>query len=93
MPTYVYRCEACGLTFERRQKISDAPLTECPECGGQVRRVIQPVPIIFKGPGFYVTDNKGVGPTAPVPDNGRDAEKKTAQESKASKEKTSASDG
>jgi len=56
MPTYVYRCQACGITFERMQRLSEPPLTQCPECHGPVRRVLQPVGIIFKGPGFYSTD-------------------------------------
>jgi putative FmdB family regulatory protein len=46
------------MQFERMQRMSDDPLTECPECDGHVRRIIQPVGIIFKGSGFYVTDNR-----------------------------------
>jgi putative FmdB family regulatory protein len=58
MPIYQYRCESCGVAFERIQHFADAPLTNCPECDGKVHRVIQPVGIIFKGSGFYVTDNR-----------------------------------
>jgi len=58
MPLYVYKCDSCGVTFERRQSIHDDPLTDCPECGGRVHRVLQPVGIVFKGSGFYVTDNR-----------------------------------
>ena len=58
MPLYVYRCKECGVTFERRQSIHDEPLTECPECKGRVHRVLQPVGIVFKGSGFYITDNR-----------------------------------
>ncbi len=58
MPIYQYRCESCGVGFERVQHFSDTPLTKCPECDGTVHRVIQPVGIIFKGSGFYVTDNR-----------------------------------
>jgi putative FmdB family regulatory protein len=58
MPIYLYQCDACGLRFERLQRMSEEPLTECPECEGNVHRVIQPVGIIFKGSGFYVTDNR-----------------------------------
>jgi putative FmdB family regulatory protein len=58
MPTYVYGCDRCGQTFERRQSIGDAPLVDCPECEGRLRRLIQPVGIVFKGSGFYVTDNR-----------------------------------
>ncbi|MDX1662145.1 MAG: FmdB family zinc ribbon protein [Candidatus Promineifilaceae bacterium] len=60
MPTYVYRCNDCDYTFEARQRMSDAPLTDCPDCPeGEVRRVINPVGIVFKGSGFYVTDARG----------------------------------
>lgn len=58
MPTYEYKCEECGIVFERFQHFSEDPLKTCPECTGMVRRVIKPVGIIFKGKGFYVTDNK-----------------------------------
>ena len=59
MPTYEYKCDECGVVFERFQHFSEEPVKTCPECAGSVRRVIQPVGIIFKGKGFYVTDNKG----------------------------------
>ncbi len=58
MPTYQYACETCGHRFDIRQRFSDSALTTCPQCGGHIHRVINPVGIIFKGPGFYVTDNK-----------------------------------
>jgi putative FmdB family regulatory protein len=63
MPLYEYECKQCGVRFERLQKMMDAPLHDCPECGGSVYRVIQPVGVIFKGSGFYVTDNKGKSST------------------------------
>jgi putative FmdB family regulatory protein len=56
------------VRFERLQRMSDEPITECPECDGQVHRVIQPVGIIFKGSGFYITDNRQVSsPTLSPP--------------------------
>lgn len=58
MPIYVYECTECGLHFEQQQHISDDPIQVCPECAGQVQRLIQPVRVIFKGSGFYVTDNR-----------------------------------
>ena len=64
MPVYVYQCETCGVTFERRQRMLEEPLTACPECRGRVHRVIQPVGIVFKGSGFYVTDNRSPSSTA-----------------------------
>jgi putative FmdB family regulatory protein len=64
MPLYEYECQECGLRFERRQSFSDPRITECPECDGPVIRLIQPAGIIFKGSGFYVTDNRKKSPTA-----------------------------
>jgi len=58
MPTYDYKCEECGVRFERFQHFSDDPIECCPECSGKVHRVIHPVGIVFKGKGFYVTDNR-----------------------------------
>ena len=59
MPVYTYRCESCGVQFERTQKFSDAPLTRCPECGKkELRKVYTPVGIVFKGSGFYATDHR-----------------------------------
>lgn len=59
MPIYTYRCESCGVQFERNQKFSDAPLTRCPECGKKsLRKVYTPVGIVFKGSGFYATDHR-----------------------------------
>jgi putative FmdB family regulatory protein len=59
MPIYIYRCENCGVQFERQQKFSDPPLTRCPECEKKtLRKVYQPVGIVFKGSGFYSTDHR-----------------------------------
>jgi len=59
MPIYTYRCEECGVQFERRQKFSDPPLTRCPECNKKaLRKVYTPVGIVFKGSGFYATDHR-----------------------------------
>ena len=58
MPIYAYKCRTCEHQFEARQRFSDNPLTECPVCNGDIRRVISPVGIVFKGSGFYVTDNR-----------------------------------
>jgi putative FmdB family regulatory protein len=59
MPIYTYRCENCGVQFDRRQKFSDEPLQVCPECQTEtLRKVYLPVGIVFKGSGFYATDNR-----------------------------------
>ena len=60
MPIYTYECENCGERFEAKQSFNDSPLTLCPTCGEEkLHRVIQPVGVVFKGSGFYVTDSRG----------------------------------
>jgi putative FmdB family regulatory protein len=59
MPVYTYQCEDCGERFEAKQSFNDAPLTVCPTCEGKIHRVIQPVGVVFKGSGFYITDSRG----------------------------------
>ena len=59
MPTYEYRCTKCDEHLEVVQSFKDAPLTECPACKGQLRKVFSPVGIVFKGSGFYKTDSRG----------------------------------
>src|SRR5512141_1057407 len=59
MPIYTYRCESCGVQFERHQSFSDEPLRRCPECSkNSLRKVLTPAGIIFKGSGWYATDHK-----------------------------------
>ena len=74
MPIYVYRCEKCGLQFEKFQHFNDEPIKVCPECGGPVHRVYQPVGIIFKGSGFYVTDNRSRNSAGTPPKNSEKSE-------------------
>lgn len=57
MPTYEYQCKSCNHRFEIWQKMTDDPLTVCPECQGAIRRVLYPAGIVFKGSGFYKTDH------------------------------------
>ena len=67
MPTYEYECKSCGHNFEAFQSMSDAPLSDCPQCGRELRRLINGGSgIIFKGSGFYVNDkNKGSDKKSP----------------------------
>jgi putative FmdB family regulatory protein len=58
MPIYEYECTTCGVHFERLQRFGDPPPTHCPLGHNGVRKVLSPPLIIFKGSGFYVTDNK-----------------------------------
>lgn len=59
MPTYDYKCNDCGITFELFQPMSAEPIRNCPECNGSVKRLIGAgAGPIFKGSGFYQTDYK-----------------------------------
>ncbi|MBU3702623.1 MAG: FmdB family transcriptional regulator [Acidimicrobiia bacterium] len=61
MPTYDYRCADCGHEFEAQQAFTDDPLSECPSCGGTVKKRFSAVGIAFKGSGFYKNDARGSG--------------------------------
>ena len=99
MPTYQYACQKCGYQFEKRQRFNDQPLSVCPNCEGEVQRVISPVGIIFKGPGFYITDNKskngkknGIGTGSNAKSNGSEngntkSDSKTSETQSAKSEK------
>ena len=58
MPTYEYRCKDCGEQLEVVQSFADDPLTECPTCGGNLKKVFNSVGIAFKGSGFYKNDSR-----------------------------------
>ncbi len=58
MPTYQYQCTDCGEPLEIQQSFTDDALTECPACGGRLRKVFNAVGVVFKGSGFYVNDSK-----------------------------------
>lgn len=61
MPTYEYQCKPCDLKFEVKRGFSESSGANCPECQCQAQRIFSPVPIVFKGLGFYVTDNAAEG--------------------------------
>ncbi|TDC95830.1 FmdB family transcriptional regulator [Saccharopolyspora aridisoli] len=58
MPTYQYACTECDHQFEQVQSFSEDSLTECPQCNGRLRKLFNAVGIVFKGSGFYRTDNR-----------------------------------
>lgn len=65
MPTYQYACTECGEPLEVVQKFTDDALTECPACGGRLRKIFSPAAIVFRGSGFYRTDSRsGSGGTS-----------------------------
>ncbi len=67
MPTYQYACTACDERLEAVQTFTDAPLTECPACGGALRKVFSAVGVVFKGSGFYKTDSRSAAKKAEAP--------------------------
>jgi putative FmdB family regulatory protein len=89
MPVYTYECDNCGQRFEAKQSFKDEPLTECPNCGGSLHRVIQPVGVVFKGSGFYVTDSRGKQNLATAGTKKEDG----AKSSDSGSESTSSGDG
>ncbi|WP_345803339.1 FmdB family zinc ribbon protein [Microbacterium sp. AZCO] len=58
MPTYAYACKQCGHRFDAVQSFADPALTECPECGGQLRKEYGSIGVTFNGSGFYRTDSR-----------------------------------
>ena len=86
MPVYTYRCENCGIQFDKTQKFTDPPLIKCPECGKMsLKKVYTPVGIVFKGSGFYATDHRSPSGATPHTSGRHD-------ESKASEKKDSSSE-
>ncbi len=88
MPVYTYRCENCGVRFERLQGFNDPVLTRCPECNKKsLRKVYTPVGIVFKGSGFYATDHRS--PSGSVDRSSKVTEsEKTSEPTKTTTEKT-----
>ncbi|HUT75138.1 MAG TPA: FmdB family zinc ribbon protein [Armatimonadota bacterium] len=71
MPTYEYECNRCGERTELQQRVSDPPLKKCGKCGGQVRKLVFPVGVIYKGSGFYTTDYARKGASRDDDGNGK----------------------
>ncbi|WP_105565998.1 FmdB family zinc ribbon protein [Microbacterium halophytorum] len=58
MPTYAYACKSCENAFDAVQSFSEPSLTECPACGGALRKVYGSIGVTFNGGGFYRTDSR-----------------------------------
>lgn len=80
MPTYAYACKQCGHRFDAVQSFAEPTLTECPECGGELRKVYGSIGVTFNGSGFYRTDSRA-------------AEKKASDSSSSSSGSSSSSSG
>lgn len=84
MPVYTYRCGNCGSEIDKNQGFNEPPLTKCPVCEeDELHRVYKPVGIVFKGSGFYATDNRSASGSS----NGRTSSSKSeeGEETKSSK--------
>lgn len=89
MPIYEYRCTACGFQKEFLQRISDAPLTDCPECGKKtLGKMVTAAGFQLKGSGWYVTDFRNKDGAKPKTDAGKSAEAPKVSDAKTSEAKT-----
>ncbi len=77
MPIYEYECIHCHYRFDVKQGFHDKPQAECPQCKNKAKRVFHPAPVIFKGSGFYVTDHRKSGDSAPSKPSPDSAKEKT----------------
>lgn len=90
MPTYSYHCDTGDHDFDIVQRFADDALTVCPECGGSVRRVIQPVGVVFKGSGWYINDSRKSSSESDSARSGaKSAEKKSESTADKASDKTS----
>ena len=90
MPLYEYLCSDCGDTVEVIQKFSDEPLQTCPDCGGQMERLLSAPAIRFKGTGWYVTDYAGKNGGKSEGDSESKTEKKSDAKGDSSKDSKTA---
>jgi putative FmdB family regulatory protein len=93
VPTYQYACTACGEPLEVVQKFTDAALTECPACGGRLRKVFSAAAIVFRGSGFYRTDSRTNGAKTGSADPAKKDGAKTESSSSSSSSDSSGSSG
>jgi putative FmdB family regulatory protein len=92
LPTYEYTCNACGHRLDAVQRFTDEPLTECPECGGDLRKVYGAIGIVLKGSGFYKTDSRAAAGGNGSSKKGADASNGDSAAADSSPKKESSSD-
>jgi putative FmdB family regulatory protein len=92
LPTYEYTCTACGHRLDAVQRFTDDPLTECPECGGALRKVYGAIGIVLKGSGFYKTDSRAAAGSNGSSKKGADASNGDSAAADSSPKKESSSD-
>ncbi|MFE1953940.1 MULTISPECIES: FmdB family zinc ribbon protein [Streptomyces] len=91
MPTYQYQCTECGEGLEAVQKFTDDALTECPNCGGRLKKVFSAVGIVFKGSGFYRNDSRGSSSSSSPASSSKPASTTSTSSSSSSSESKSSS--
>lgn len=91
MPTYAYRCSDCDHAFDIYQQFSDDALTECPECGGRLRKVFGSLGVTFNGSGFYRTDSRASSSSSSSSGSGPSSASGSSSASSASSSSTSSS--
>lgn len=91
MPTYEYRCKDCGEQLEVVQAFADDPLTECPNCRGNLKKVFNSVGISFKGSGFYKNDSRSKSSTSGSSGTGSSTSSSSDEGSSSSSSSTSSS--
>lgn len=90
MPTYQYACTACDHRFDAVQSFSDPSLTECPECGGKLRKLYGSVGVVFKGSGFYRTDSRSESKSSTTASSTSDKSSSSSEKSSSSSDKAAA---
>jgi putative FmdB family regulatory protein len=94
MPIYTYRCDNCGVQFDHRQSFTDPQLKLCPECGKKaLHKVYTPVGIVFKGSGFYATDNRSPSGQTTKTHSEEKTESSTTESKEPAKAETKPSEG
>ena len=94
MPTYEYRCDSCKRRYERRESFSAASTHTCDRCkNGTAKRILHAPTVVFKGSGFYVTDNKKSQESKSSDGGGESGDKKTSESSKSEGSKGTSSKG
>lgn len=91
MPTYSYACTECGNRFDAVQAFSDDALTTCPKCSGKLRKLFGSVGVVFKGSGFYRTDNRESGKSSSNGSSGKSSESSSSSSSSDSSSSASSS--
>jgi putative FmdB family regulatory protein len=93
VPIYEYRCQSCAHEYEKREGYDAPARQKCPKCGRSAQRVIQAAPIVFKGSGFYITDNRKAAPEEGAGSKSESGKASESESGKASESKSESESG